>query len=59
MLTHGGSGRGMYCVSMRTPIHTLSMPAASCYTKSVSNFDLQVRLRAVKKDHAETYISAE
>jgi hypothetical protein len=35
-----------------------SMPGASCYTKSVSNFDLQVRLRAMKKDHAETYISA-
>jgi len=31
-----------------------------CYTKNVSNFYLQVRLRApVKKANAETYISAE
>jgi hypothetical protein len=37
----------------------LTHGGSGCYTESVSNFDLQVRLRAVKKDHAETYISAE
>jgi hypothetical protein len=59
MLTHGGSGRGMYRCVRGTAMRKHAVPAASCYTKSVSNFDLQVRLRAVKKDHAETYISAE